>query len=131
MSPVLLAIVAAVMPRVVAVTPTVPLLLVEDVAGVTVVGVATRVPDALLYRSQLDTVVHCACLRPGRRAYRGCLVPSHWWGVHRGLVVLLVQLRQLLPRLPRAYETQSSRPAALQQLQEELTLPCADYGPRA
>ena len=88
-APVLLAIIAAITPRVVAVTPTVPLLLVEDVAGVTVVSMATRVPDALLYMSQLDTVVHRGCLRPGRRAYRGCLVPSRWWGVHRGLVVLL------------------------------------------
>ena len=57
--------------RVVAVNGTVLLLLVQDVAGVAVVVVAVRVPKSMLYRSQLDTIVH-----------RGCLCPVRRWGVH-------------------------------------------------
>ena len=50
---------------------TVLLLLVQDVTGIAVVGVAARVPEAILCRSDLDTVVHHGFLCPARR-----------WGVH-------------------------------------------------
>ena len=37
---------------------TIFLLVVQDVAGVTVVGVAVRVPKSILHRSQLDMIVY-------------------------------------------------------------------------
>ena len=66
------------MSRVVAVSSTVLLLLDQDIAGVAVVGIATRVPKSILHRSLLDTIV-----------YRGCLRPVCRWGMHLGLTVLL------------------------------------------
>ena len=68
-APILFAIVAAATSRVVAMGHTALLLLIEDVAGVVVVGVAARVSDSLLYRRQLDKVMHCGCLCTGHRAY--------------------------------------------------------------
>jgi len=54
------------------------LLLIVEVSSVAVVDVATRVPKLILYRSQLDAIMH-----------RGSLRLVRWWGVHRGLSVML------------------------------------------
>ena len=73
---------------------TILLLLVVDVSGIAVVGIAARVPEAILSRSQLDTIV-----------YRECLCPARRWGAHRGHKVLLCCPHRLSLRPPSAYET--------------------------
>ena len=54
------------------------LFLVQDVAGVAVVGVAARVLKAILCWSQLDTIMD-----------HGCPCSPCWWVVLRGLAALL------------------------------------------